>query len=93
MRNSEAVTVTAAEFQRNLGKYQDVALTRPVAITKNGRERTFLISADEYDRLKRRDREVLLAEELTDEEIEAIKRAKVPDEYAYLDEELKDWKP
>jgi len=93
MTRATRLSVTAAEFHRNLGRYQDLALTRPVAITKNGRERTVLISAEEYDRLKRRDREVVLAEELTEEEIEAIRNAKVPDEYGYLNEELKDWKP
>jgi hypothetical protein len=30
-------TVTSAEFQRNVGLYQDKALTEPVTITKNGR--------------------------------------------------------
>jgi prevent-host-death family protein len=93
MRNAEIVTVTAAEFHRNLGHYQDIALTKPVAITKNGRERTVLVSAEEYARLTRRDRQVLAAGDLSEPQIEAIRNAKVPDEYAYLNEELKDWKP
>jgi prevent-host-death family protein len=54
MRIDTTVTVTAAEFQRNIGTYQDIALTKAVTITKNGRERTVLISAQEYERLKRR---------------------------------------
>lgn len=85
--------VSSAEFQRNLGLYQDKALAEPVTITKNGRERLVLLSVEEYARLKRRDRKVGLTSELSDEWIEAVKNAKVPDEYAYLDEELKDWKP
>lgn len=85
--------VTSAEFQRNIGLYQDKALAEPVTITKNGRERLVLLSADEYRRLMRRDRKVFAASELTDEQLEAISKAKVPDEYAYLDAELKDWKP
>lgn len=52
MRGDEPVTVSAAEFHRNIGIYQDMALTRPVAITKNGRERTVLLSAEEFHRLK-----------------------------------------
>jgi len=47
------ITVTAAEFRRHFGRYQDVALTQPVAITNEGRERVVMISADEYRRLKR----------------------------------------
>jgi prevent-host-death family protein len=90
--SDETVTVTAAEFHRNVGVYQDMALTKPVAITKNGRERTVLISAAEFHRLKRRDRKVLAAGELTESQIEALRKAKVPDRYAQLDDELKDWK-
>jgi hypothetical protein len=34
------VEVPAAEFQRNIGRYQDMALSQPVAVTRNGREST-----------------------------------------------------
>ena len=40
--------VPASEFQRNIGKYQDLALTQPVAVTRNGRVRTVLMSADRF---------------------------------------------
>ncbi len=90
MGTDETVTVTAAEFHRNIGVYQDMALTRPVAITKNGRERTVLLSAEEFHRLKRRDRRAIAAGELTAHQIEAIRAAKVPDQHAHLDAELKD---
>ena len=89
MAEKEAITVTAAEFHRNVGVYQDMALTKPVAITKNGRERTVLISAEEFHRLKRRDRKVVAAGELNDRQIEALRKAKVPSRYAHLDKELK----
>jgi prevent-host-death family protein len=45
-------TVSSAEFQRNLGLYQDKALAEPVTVTKNGRERLVLLSVDEYHRLR-----------------------------------------
>lgn len=51
-----------------------------------------MLSAEEYARLKRRDREVLRAEDFSDEDLKAIAAAKVPDEHAHLDAELKDWK-
>ena len=41
------IKVTAAEFQRNIGRYQDIALTQPVVVG-NGRERTVMISVEEY---------------------------------------------
>ena len=37
--------VSVAEFQRNIGRYQDLALSQPVAVTRNGRESTVMISA------------------------------------------------
>ena len=81
-------TTTSAEFQRKIGHYQDRALVEPVMVTRNGRERVVLISADEFKRLKRRDREVLRVEDLTDADMAAIAAAEVPAEYACLDAEL-----
>ncbi|HEY5048427.1 MAG TPA: type II toxin-antitoxin system prevent-host-death family antitoxin [Rhizomicrobium sp.] len=92
MRMGEIVTVTATEFHRNVGMYQDMALTTLVAITKNGRERTVLVSAEEFRRLKRRDRRVVAAGDLTERQHEAIRAARVPDGHAHLDEELTNWK-
>jgi len=37
------VSVPAGEFQRHIGRYQVLALTQPVAATRNGRERTVMI--------------------------------------------------
>ena len=83
------ITVTAAEFQRHFGRYQDEALTQPVAITRNGRERLVMLSADEYRRLKRRDREVLRAGDLSDADLEAIAKTEMDPRHAHLDKELK----
>jgi prevent-host-death family protein len=90
MRIDDIVKVTAAEFHRNIGAYQDMALTKVVTITKNGRDRTVLISAEEYARLKRRDRKVIAAGELSERHVAALRAAKVPDQYAELDRELQD---
>jgi prevent-host-death family protein len=81
-------TITSAEFQRNFGRYQDVALTEPVAITRNGRERLVVLSAEEYQRLKRRDREVLGLEDFTEADLEAIRAAEPPPEAADFDHEV-----
>jgi prevent-host-death family protein len=93
MRTDDTVTVTSAEFHRNIGTYQDIALTKAVTITKNGRERTVLISAEEYARLKRRDRRAIAAGELSERQVSVLRDARVPDQHADLDAELKDWKP
>jgi len=84
--------VSTAEFVRNFGPLSDKALTEPLTITKNGRDRLILLSVEEYARLKRRDRVAIRAGALTEEERAAIAAAEVPAEYASLDEELRDWK-
>ena len=42
---------------------------------------------------KRPDRQVLGLEDFTDEDIAAIKRARMPKKYNYLNKELKNWRP
>jgi PHD/YefM family antitoxin component YafN of YafNO toxin-antitoxin module len=85
------IKVSAAEFQRNIGRYQDLALTQPVAVTRNGRERTVMISTEEYNRLKRRDREVLGLDDFSEEDIAAIEAAEPSEEAARFDHEVEGW--
>ena len=85
--------ISTADFIKNFGALADQALSEPVRITKHGRDRLVMVSAAEYDRLKRRDRRVVRLEDLTDEELELIAQAEVPAEFAYLDAELENWKP
>jgi prevent-host-death family protein len=82
------ITVSAAEFQRNIGRYQDIALTQAVAVTRNGRERTVLISVDEYRRLKRRDRQVLGLDDFTADDIAALEATRAPDDTKAFDHEI-----
>lgn len=84
------IRVSSADFQRNIGRYQDMALREPIAVTRNGRERTVMLSIEEYDRLKRRDREVLGPEDFTDEDIAALERARAPEHTKAFDHEDKD---
>jgi PHD/YefM family antitoxin component YafN of YafNO toxin-antitoxin module len=85
--------VTTAEFIKNYGTLADKALSEPVTITKNGRDQLVMLSAEEYARLKRRDRRVVRLEEFTDEEMALIAQAGVPAEQCHLDDELKNWRP
>jgi prevent-host-death family protein len=80
--------VSTADFIKNYGTLADKALGEPVVITKNGRDRLVVLSAEEYIRLKRRDRRVFSVEDLTEARVAAIEQAEVPAEYAHLDEEL-----
>jgi PHD/YefM family antitoxin component YafN of YafNO toxin-antitoxin module len=85
--------ISTAEFIKNYGSLADKALSEPVVITKNGRDRLVMLSVEEYARLKRRDRRVVRLEDFSDNELALIARAEVPAEYARLDDELKDWHP
>jgi prevent-host-death family protein len=84
--------ISSAEFQKRFGSLADKALTEPVTITRNGRDRLVLMSVEEYDRLKRRDRRVVRLEDFTEAEMALIATSEVPAEYNHLDAELKDWR-
>ncbi len=80
--------VTTAEFIKSYGALADKAMASPVTITKNGRDRLVLISVEEYERLRQRDRRAVLAEELSEADLALIAKADVPAEHAHLDTEL-----
>lgn len=84
--------VTSTEFQQNVGRYQDVAQRAPVAITKNGRTHTVLVSAAFFEMVMK-GRVARSVEDLDDDTLKAIASSAVPPEYASLDEIIKDWKP
>jgi prevent-host-death family protein len=84
--------VTSTEFQQNVGRYQDAALHNPVAITKNGRPHTVLMSAATFEVLVK-GRVARLVEELDDDTLKAIANSSVAAEYAALDNVIKDWTP
>jgi prevent-host-death family protein len=84
--------VTATEFQQNVGRYQDAALQRPVAITKNGRPHTVLMSAAFFE-LMMKGRIARPVEELDPDTLRAIADSAVAPEFADLDEIVKDWTP
>ena len=85
--------VTSAEFIKGYGALADRALTEPVTITKNGRDRLVVVSAEEYERLRQRDRRAFRAEALSDADAALIAKAEMAPEHAHLDEELGDWHP
>jgi prevent-host-death family protein len=81
--------VTAAEFQNAAGRYSDKALGEPVTITKQGRDHLVLLPAEEYARLRGKDRSVGLAGDIADDMLAAVLAAKAPDAAAAFDHEVK----
>ncbi len=77
---TDLLTVSAKDVAGKFGFYTDEAMLRPVGIQRHGTTRVVMISLKEYERLKRRDREVILTKDLDDETLDLIRNAKVPDE-------------
>ena len=90
---TEVLRVTSTEFSKEVSRYQDAALSQPVVVTRDGRDQTVMISAEEYQRLKRRDRQVFAAGELPEEMIDAIRRTEMDIRHQHLNELVKDWTP
>ena len=84
----DMLTVSAAEFQRNFGRYQKQALKQPLSITRNGRDSLVVLSVEEYQRLKQRDRVVFRTEELSDAEIQAMTEGEMDPRHNHLNAEL-----
>jgi len=80
--------VSASEFQQAFGALSDKARHEPVVITTHGQDSLVVMSADEWKRLERRDRQVGLSSELPAEWLEAVRNARSPEEFAHLDAEL-----
>jgi prevent-host-death family protein len=77
---SKPVTTSADSLVRQFSHYSDVALARPVVVTRNGRPRNVLISFEEYERLRMRDQQAFLAADTPErflaqlESLAAVKR-------------------
>ncbi len=80
--------ITSKAIQRQYGRVRAQALREPVVITHHGREDMVLLSAAEFKRLKRRDREVLLVKDLDNETLKAILEAEPPEEASNYDNEV-----
>jgi prevent-host-death family protein len=85
----DALRVTATEFQNAVGRYSDKALSEPVTITKQGRDHLVLLSAEEYERLRGKDRAVGVAGDISDEMLAAVMAAKAPEAASAFDHEVK----
>jgi PHD/YefM family antitoxin component YafN of YafNO toxin-antitoxin module len=85
--------VSTAEFIKNYGTLADKALMEPVTITKNGRDRLVMVSAEEFERLKRRDRRVVRIEDWTEEEFAQMSKGIEQMAEDGRNAELDGWKP
>ena len=85
----QTTRVTAGEFQQAFGILSDEARHQPVIFTKHGRDVLVVMSAEQWERLKKQDRRVGLATGLSAEWMEAVRQAKVPEECGDLNAAVK----
>ncbi|MGF7146466.1 PHD/YefM family antitoxin component YafN of YafNO toxin-antitoxin module [Sphingomonas zeicaulis] len=83
-------SVSSVEMAKSFGRFSREALIAPLTITHHGHDSLVLMSAAEYQRLKRRDREVLTLGDFTDEDRAAIAASRTPSEAVDHDDELRD---
>ena len=82
-------SVSSVEVSKAFGRISRQALQAPLTITHHGHDSLVLMSHAEYQRLKRRDREVLDLDDFTDEDNTAIAAASAPAEASEFDNELR----
>ena len=86
----ETPRITASEFQKAFGAMSDAALKEPVTITKQGRDHLVVMAAEEYQRLKRRDRKVYATGEMPEEWFDAVWNSRMDPRHNHLNDLLKD---
>ncbi len=57
--------ISTADFVRGFGTWVDQAMSAPVMVTKHGRDRLVILSAEEYGRLTRKSRRVVRTRDLS----------------------------
>lgn len=83
------VKITAAELQKQFGRYREVAIREPVSVTHHGRDSLVILSADEYRRLKALDdRKAVHPWELPDDLALALETAAPPEATREFDHEI-----
>ena len=82
------IKLPSHEVQRHWGKAQSMATVEPVAVTSKGRNRLVMVSWDEYQRLKRRDRQVMAPEDFSDADLEHLENTRAPEETYAFDHEV-----
>ena len=80
--------VSSAEVQRNFGTYREIAAgTRAEAVTVSlyTKPSVVIVSSTEYARLKRRDKQVMLTENMPEWLVERIAAIEMDPKFAHLD--------
>ncbi len=85
------INVTSTEVQRDFATYREVAegargAPEPVTVLHGDRPSVVILAAEEFARLKQRDKRVLATEELPEWLVEQIAASEMDPRFADLDE-------
>ncbi|MBF0335816.1 MAG: type II toxin-antitoxin system Phd/YefM family antitoxin [Alphaproteobacteria bacterium] len=79
---------SSAEVQKNFGAFREIALQEAVIVQHYGSPSVVIVSAEEYNRLRSFDRQVLALDDLTDQDLDDIAKAEIPGAYRYTSDQV-----
>ncbi len=79
--------VSSADVQKDFGQFEAMAETEPVFVMQSNKASVVIVSAEEYARLKRRDKRAMATEELPGWIIDQIAGSEMDPKYDRLDED------
>lgn len=81
------ITVKGSDLAKSFGRYAQLAQREIVRVTSYGRPQVVILSPQEYERLRRQDRQALYTSELPEDLRQAIEVAEPSAEAAKFDHE------
>ncbi len=81
-----AEIVSSADIARNFAAYREKAETEPVTVLHYNKPSVVILSAAEYERLKRRDKQVLVIEDMPEWIAERIAATKMDPRHDHLND-------
>lgn len=79
------VEISSATAGRDFGKYREKAEKEPVIVLHYNKPSVVIVAAEEFERLKRRDRKALLIEEMPDWLVDLVREGKMVPQHDHLD--------
>lgn len=72
--------VTSSEFQKEYGRYSNMAKRQPVTVTNHGRDELVVLDAQEYQRLQALDDRVSMSvDSLTPADLDQLEKSPIPE--------------
>ena len=79
--------VSSGDVQKNFGEYRVIAEKEPVYVSHYNKPSVVIVSAKEYARLKKRDKQVMATDDLPEWLVEQIANSEMDARFNYLDED------